>query len=314
MTPAAIARVAQFRRYMTIERNLSAHTDSNYARDLAALVKFCTEQKLEDWSAIDSQHIRLFAAHSHSKGLAGRSIQRRLSAVRSFFEFLVLETRVQDLARERPAEPINVKANPAIDVRAPKARRRLPETLDADQMASLLEIPAGDSFVTRDRAIMELLYSSGLRLAELVGLDVGGLNLPDRTVTVLGKGRKERIVPVGTEALAALRQWLTERVAMAKSGETALFIGRGGERLGRRAVQTRVAYWARRQGVSMRVYPHLFRHSFASHLLESGGDLRGVQELLGHADIATTQIYTHLDFQHLARIYDKTHPRARRKV
>jgi integrase/recombinase XerC len=314
MTPAAIARVAQFRRYMTIERNLSAHTDSNYARDLAALVKFCDGHKVEDWSAVDSQHIRLFAAHSHSKGLAGRSIQRRLSAVRSFFEFLVQETRVQELARERPTEPINVKSNPAIDVRAPKARRRLPETLDADQMASLLEIPAGDIFVTRDRAIMELLYSSGLRLAELVELDIAGLDLPDRTVRVRGKGDKTRIVPVGTEALSALRQWLKERVAIAKSGETALFVGRSGERLGRRAVQTRVAYWARRQGVSMRVYPHLFRHSFASHLLESGGDLRGVQELLGHADIATTQIYTHLDFQHLARIYDKTHPRARRKA
>jgi integrase/recombinase XerC len=314
MTPAALARVAQFRRYMTIERNLSAHTDSNYARDLAALVKFCDAHKLEDWSVVDSQHIRLFAAHSHAKGLAGRSIQRRLSAVRSFFEYLVKETRVQELARERPAELINVTRNPAIDVRAPKARRRLPETLDADQMASLLEIPAGDIFVTRDRAIMELLYSSGLRLAELVSLDLGGLDLPDRTVRVVGKGDKTRIVPVGTEAVNALQTWLKERVSIAKSGETALFVGRSGERLGRRAVQTRVAYWARRQGVSMRVYPHLFRHSFASHLLESGGDLRGVQELLGHADIATTQIYTHLDFQHLARIYDKTHPRARRKA
>jgi integrase/recombinase XerC len=314
MTPAAIARVAQFRRYMTTERNLSAHTDSNYARDLTALVKFCDERKLDDWSAIDSQHIRLFAAQSHAKGLGGRSIQRRLSAVRSFFEYLVQETRVQELAHERPAERINVKNNPVVDVRAPKARRRLPETLDADQMSSLLEIPAGDIFVTRDLAIMELLYSSGLRLAELVGLDVSGLNLPDRTVTVLGKGQKERIVPVGTEALHALRHWLTERAALAGSGESALFVSRSGTRLGRRAVQTRVAYWARRQGLSVRVYPHLFRHSFASHLLESGGDLRGVQELLGHADIATTQIYTHLDFQHLARIYDKTHPRARRKA
>jgi integrase/recombinase XerC len=314
MKAAAVDRVAQFRRYMTIERNLSAHTDSNYARDLAALIKFCDAQKVPDWSAVDSQHIRMFAAQSHAKGLAGRSIQRRLSAVRSFFEYLVHETRVQELARERPTDLINVKRNPAVDVRAPKARRRLPETLDADQMASLLEIPAGNVFVTRDRAIMELLYSSGLRLAELVGLNVDGLDLPDRTVTVLGKGRKERIVPVGTEARGALKQWLKERTGIAKSGETALFVGRGGERLSRRAVQARVAYWARRQGVTVRVYPHLFRHSFASHLLESGGDLRGVQELLGHADIATTQIYTHLDFQHLARIYDKTHPRARRKA
>jgi integrase/recombinase XerC len=285
---------------MTTERRLSAHTDSNYARDLAALVKFCDLHGLQDWSALDSQHIRLFAAHSHAKGLAPRSIQRRLSAVRGFYEFLMRETPI--------------KSNPAYEVRAPKAQRRLPETLDADQMGRLLEIPEGDIFVTRDRAIMELLYSSGLRLAELVGLDLGGLDLPDRTVRVTGKGDQARIVPVGKEAVMALEQWLKERVSIAKAGEMALFVARGGKRLGRRAVQTRVAYWARRQGVSMRVYPHLFRHSFASHLLESGGDLRGVQELLGHADISTTQIYTHLDFQHLARIYDKTHPRARRKA
>jgi integrase/recombinase XerC len=298
---------------MTTERRLSAHTDSNYARDLAALVKFCDVHGLQDWSAVDSQHIRTFAAHSHAKGLAPRSIQRRLSAVRGFFEFLVRESLAEQRAQRRPAGPADIKNNPANEVRAPKAQRRLPETLDADQMGRLLEIPAGDIFVTRDRAIMELLYSSGLRLAELVGLDVDGL-LADRTVRVLGKGKKERIVPVGTEATSALTQWLKERVSLAKPDETALFVGRSGERLGRRAVQTRVAYWARRQGVSMRVYPHLFRHSFASHLLESGGDLRGVQELLGHADIATTQIYTHLDFQHLARIYDKTHPRARKKA
>jgi integrase/recombinase XerC len=316
--PAALERVAQFRRYMTTERRLSAHTDSNYARDLAALVKFCDLHGLQDWSALDSQHIRSFAAHSHAKGLAPRSIQRRLSAVRGFFEFLVRESVIpqRSTSSERRSPPSHkaIKSNPAYEVRAPKAQRRLPETLDADQMGRLLEIPQGDLFVTRDRAIMELLYSSGLRLAELVGLDLGGLDLADRTVHVTGKGNKARIVPVGSEAVKALRLWLKERVSIARIGETALFVGRGGERLGRRAVQTRVAYWARRQGLSMRVYPHLFRHSFASHLLESGGDLRGVQELLGHADISTTQIYTHLDFQHLARIYDKTHPRARRKA
>ena len=187
MNPAAVERVAQFRRYMTVERNLSAHTDSNYARDLTALMKFCDDHKIDDWSVVDTQHIRLFAAYSHSKGLAGRSIQRRLSAVRSFFEYLVQETRVQELARQRPPDLINVKRNPAVEVRAPKSRRRLPETLDTDQMASLLEIPAGDIFVTRDRAIMELLYSSGLRLAELVDLDVDRLHLADCSVIVLGK-------------------------------------------------------------------------------------------------------------------------------
>ena len=291
---------------MTTERRLSAHTDSNYARDLRALVKYCDLHGLQDWSALDSQHLRSFAAHAHAKGLGPRSIQRRLSAVRSFFDFLLKK----GLAGDRGG----LKSNPAYEVRAPKGQKRLPETLDPDQMARLLEIPAGDVLVVRDRAIMELLYSSGLRLAELVGLDLGGLDLADRTVRVRGKGDKERIVPVGTEAAQALAQWLKERVGIARPDEMALFVGKNGERLGRRAVQTRVAYWARRQGVSLRVYPHLFRHSFATHLLESGGDLRGVQELLGHADIATTQIYTHLDFQHLARIYDKTHPRARKKA
>ena len=307
MTPAALEWVARFRRYMCSERRLAAHTDKSYARDLAALVKFCARTGVADWSALDPQHVRTFAAHSHAAGLSPRSIQRRLSAVRSFYAFLL---------REAPGSrgALRVSLNPAADVRAPKGARRLPNTLDADQMARLLQIPAGDRLTTRDRAIMELLYSSGLRLAELVGLDLNALDLKDRTVRVLGKGGKERIVPVGTEATAALVEWLKERASIAKPDEVALFVGRSGTRLGRRSVQDRVAYWARRQGVSVRVYPHLFRHSFATHLLESGGDLRGVQELLGHADIATTQIYTHLDFQHLARIYDKTHPRARKKA
>jgi integrase/recombinase XerC len=273
-------------------------------------VKYCDRTGLEVWSALDHQHIRTFAAHSHAGGLSPRSVQRRLSAVRSFYEFLIRENGTH----AHPDERSDVQRNPAHDVRAPKAARRLPETLDADQMARLLEIPPGDSFVTRDRAIMELLYSSGLRLAELVSLDVGCLDLADRMVRVLGKGQKSRIVPVGSVAVEVLRKWLQERGALAKPDETALFVGRGGKRLGPRAIQTRVAQWARRQGLSMHVYPHLFRHSFASHLLESSGELRGVQELLGHADISTTQIYTHLDFQHLARTYDKAHPRARRKV
>jgi integrase/recombinase XerC len=299
MTPAALEWVARFRRYMSSERRLSAHTDSNYARDLAALVKYCDRMALADWGALDSQHIRTFAAHAHAGGLSPRSVQRRLSAIRSFYDFLIRES--------------GVTRNPAHDVRAPKAAKRLPETLDPDQMARLLEIPPGDAFVTRDRAIMELLYSSGLRLAELVGLDVSDLDLADRTVRVLGKGRKARIVPVGSVAGDVLGKWLLERAALAKPDEPALFVGRGGKRLGPRAVQTRVAQWARRQGLSMHVYPHLFRHSFATHLLESSRELRGVQELLGHADISTTQVYTHLDFQHLARIYEASHPRARKK-
>ena len=315
MTPAALEWVARYRRHLLTERRLSPHTDSNYARDLAALVRFCDARGLQDWAALDSQHIRTFAAQSNAQGLAPRSIQRRLCAVRGFYAFLLREGTVS--RRQAGGAPRSsgkpVRLNPGLEVRAPKAQRRLPETLDVDQMARLLEVPAEDRFVTRDRAIMELLYSSGLRLAELVGLDVGGLDLADRTVTVLGKGGKTRIVPVGSHAAAALKQWLQERASIARPEETALFVGRSGARLGRRAIQVRVAYRARRQGLSTRVYPHLFRHSFATHLLESGGDLRGVQELLGHADIATTQIYTHLDFQHLARIYDAAHPRARRK-
>jgi integrase/recombinase XerC len=310
MTPAALEWVARFRRYMSSERQLSRHTDSNYSRDLAALVKFCDRTALQDWTALDSQHVRAFAAQSHARGLSPRSVQRRLSAVRSFYEFLLREN--QPRATGDPTPRSGVTGNPAYDVRAPKAAKRLPESLDPDQMARLLEIPPGDGFVTRDRAIMELLYSSGLRLAELVALDVESLR-PDRTVQVLGKGRKERIVPVGSVASEVLTKWLRERAAMAKPDEKALFVGRSGKRLGPRAVQTRVALWARRQGLEMHVYPHLFRHSFATHLLESSRELRGVQELLGHADISTTQVYTHLDFQHLARIYESSHPRARKK-
>jgi integrase/recombinase XerC len=310
MTPAALEWVARFRRYLSAERRLSPHTDAAYARDLAALVRFCDRQRLADWSALDSQHVRGFAAREHAAGLGPRSIQRRLSALRSFFEFLLREGA--GARRSGGAGGLaRVLANPAQGVRAPKAPRRLPPTLDADQMARLLQMPAGGGLTARDRAIMELLYSSGLRLAELVGLDLASIDLRDRTVQVLGKGRKSRIVPVGRYAVAALKEWLKERAALALTGENALFVGQGGRRLGPRAVQSRVKYWARRQGLNMHVHPHLFRHSFASHLLESSGELRGVQELLGHADIATTQIYTHLDFQHLARIYDATHPRAR---
>jgi integrase/recombinase XerC len=201
-----------------------------------------------------------------------------------------------------------------MDIRAPKAAKRLPGTLDVDQLNHLLDIPPDDALAVRDKAIMELFYSSGLRLDELVGLDSVELDLADRTVRVLGKGRKTRIVPVGRKAEAALRVWLRERPGLAATAETALFVGRNGSRLKHRAIQLRIAYWARRKGLPSHVHPHLFRHSFATHLLESSKDLRGVQELLGHADISTTQIYTHLDFAHLARTYDASHPRAKRKT
>ena len=316
MRSADIAWIERFRQYLMTERRCSPHTVAAYTRDLQALVSYCDRTGLESWTALDSGHLRSFAARLHAGGLGPRSIQRRLSAVRSFYEFLRREAHaLRSGAAERSdseSEVARIRSNPGQDVRAPKAARRLPQTLDADQMARLLEIPAGEPFATRDRAIMELLYSSGLRLAEIVGLDLGHLDLRDRTVHVLGKGSKARVVPVGRVAIRALEPWLVERAGLVRTGELALFVGRSGRRLGRRAIELRVAHWARRQGLAPNVYPHLFRHSFASHLLESGAELRGVQELLGHADIATTQIYTHLDFQHLARIYDATHPRARR--
>jgi integrase/recombinase XerC len=318
MTPAALAWIERFRRHLAVERRCSPHTVAAYTRDLQSLVSYCERTRLESWTAVDNGHLRSFAARLHAGGLGPRSIQRRLSAVRSFYEFLQTEAHVlrttaaRDVKSDVDRDVAGIRSNPGQDVRAPKAARRLPETLDADQMARLLEIPAGEPFAARDRAIMELLYSSGLRLAEIVGLDMASLDLRDRVVHVLGKGSKMRVVPVGRMALKALEEWMAERTGLARPDEQALFVGRSGRRLGRRAVELRVAYWARRQGLSTHVYPHLFRHSFASHLLESGAELRGVQELLGHADIATTQIYTHLDFQHLARIYDATHPRARR--
>jgi integrase/recombinase XerC len=287
-------------KHLRTERRLSPHTASNYARDLRALAEFATRSKLDSWRRIDSQHVRMFAARSHAGGLSPRSVQRRLSAVRGFFNYLV---------RERAAA-----SNPAMDIRAPKAGKRLPGTLDVDALNHLLDIPPENALAIRDRAIMELFYSSGLRLDELVGLDLQSLDLTDRMVRVLGKGSKTRIVPVGRKAVEAMREWLKTRGSVASPDETALFVGRNGERLKHRAIQLRIAYWAKRKGLPSHVHPHLFRHSFATHLLESSKDLRGVQELLGHADISTTQIYTHLDFAHLARTYDASHPRAKRKT
>jgi len=299
MQAAAVAWIGRYLGHLGTERRLSPHTESNYRRDLAALVAYCDREGIPGWKKLDNFHIRTFAAREHRDGLGPRSVQRRLSALRGFFNYLI---------RERVIE-----ANPAADIRAPKAPKRLPKTLDVDQVASLLERRAPDPLSRRDLAMMELLYSSGLRLAELAGLDVTDLDLADRTVRVTGKGSKTRILPVGKQAVAALRAWLADRAGFARGGSSALFVGRDGGRLGARAIQRRIGRWAQATGLGVPVHPHLFRHSFATHLLESSRDLRGVQELLGHADISTTQVYTHLDFQHLARIYDESHPRARRR-
>lgn len=300
MDDSALAWLPRFLAHLSVERRLSAHTDSSYKGDLQRFVGYCDRNAVPQWRLVDSQHVRMFAAAEFRRGSSPRTIQRRLSALRSFFNFLL---------RERA-----LGANPALDVQAPKARRRLPETIDADLMTRLLAFRTDTQLSVRDKAIMELFYSSGLRLSELVGLSENDIHLADRTVRVLGKGNKERIVPVGRFAIDAIARWLKERPTLAAASERALFVSSRGERLSARAVQKRVAGWAQRQGLGRHVHPHMLRHSFASHLLESSQDLRGVQELLGHSSMSTTQIYTHLDFQHLAKIYDAAHPRARRKA
>ena len=299
MQAKAAAWIGRYLAHLRTERRLSPHTEAAYRRDLDALVAYCESERIAGWKQIDNFHVRTFAAREHRDGLGPRSVQRRLSAVRGFFNFLIREKVIE--------------ANPAADIRAPKAAKRLPKTLDVDQVASLLERKPTDALTRRDHAMLELLYSSGLRLAELAGLDLPDLDLADRTVRVLGKGSKTRILPVGKQATAALRTWLGERSALVKDGGSALFVGQSGKRLGARAIQRRIGRWALKSGLNVPVHPHLLRHSFATHLLESSRDLRGVQELLGHADISTTQVYTHLDFQHLARIYDESHPRAKRR-
>ena len=291
------ADVDRFLDYLRVERNYSPQTIIRYRHDLTRLREFADEQTLPTWSALRGEQVRTFIAREHRRGASPPSLRTRLSACRSLFRFL--------------ARDGSVKINPADGVRAPKAPRKLPHVLDVDAMQSLVEIPTKTKDSIRDRAILELLYSSGLRVSELVGLRWGDLDLDDGSVRVVGKGSKTRIVPVGgkaREALASLRE--SDGV---ESSDEPVFRGRNGVAITAALVRQRVKHWAKERGIDRRVYPHLLRHSFASHMLESSGDLRAVQELLGHADIGTTQIYTHLDFQHLARVYDAAHPRAKRK-
>lgn len=287
--------LASYLSHLAFERGLSPLTRENYARDLSLLFELAGNTPLDQ---ILPSHIRRFVAALHSKGQSGKSIARRLSAWRGFFDFL---TRRHGFA-----------ANPCIGMRPPKSPKALPQALSIEQSVRLVDIKGGDELAQRDHAIFELFYSSGLRLAELVGLDVNGVELSDATVTVTGKGSKTRIVPVGGHAVAAIRRWLDLRATIAKPEEAALFVSRRGKRLTPRAVQYRIKTWALRQGVAGDVHPHTLRHSFATHVLQSSGDLRAVQEMLGHANISTTQVYTHLDFQHLAKVYDAAHPRARK--
>jgi integrase/recombinase XerC len=299
MGEEALQWLERFFAYLHNERRLSPHTLSNYHRDLQQLRRFCQQQAIAGWEGLDAFGVRRYVAWRHHQGLGGRSLQRELSAIRSFYNFLLREQVVG--------------SNPAVGVPAPKAEKRLPRALDVDQTGHLLAIDDASPLALRDRAMMELIYSSGLRLAELVSLDTDSIDSADATVRITGKGGKTRVVPVGRAALAAVGDWLKVRGQLAPLDEKALFVSQKGRRIAPRSVQQRLRQWAQKQGLPTRVHPHMLRHSFASHILESSGDLRAVQELLGHADIATTQIYTHLDFQHLARVYDQAHPRARKR-
>jgi len=291
--------LTKFFSHLEHERRLSPKTIINYQRDLKRVSAFCDARHLQHWPQLDIHQVRALVAQLHREGLQGSSIARLLSSVRSLFRYLLREEQVTH--------------NPAEGVSAPKLKRKLPKVLDADQVGRLLDIKGKDPLSIRDRAIMELMYSSGLRLAELVSLDLNDVDFPDALVRVIGKGSKTRVLPVGRFAVEALKDWLVQREGLAKPDELAIFVSRNGTRLTDRGIQQRMREWGIKQGLNAGVHPHRLRHSFASHLLESSGDLRAVQELLGHADIGTTQIYTHLDFQHLAQVYDAAHPRAKRK-
>ncbi len=299
MSPQAQQWFERFLQHLQHERRLSPNTLENYRRDLTRLQEYCDTTTITDWQLLDSHGVRGFVSWRHRKGAGGRTLQRELSALRSFYNFLLREKAVG--------------GNPGIGVPAPKVEKRLPKAMDVDQTGRLLDIHDASPLALRDKAILELFYSSGLRLAELLALDLDSIDRHDATVSVIGKGSKTRVVPVGRQALQALGVWLKVRGRFAAPEQQALFVSKEGKRLSPRNVQKRLRQWAAKQGLSTPVHPHMLRHSFASHILESSGDLRAVQELLGHADIATTQVYTHLDFQHLAKVYDQAHPRAHRR-
>jgi integrase/recombinase XerC len=287
-----------FLEHLRSERQVSPHTLDGYRRDLLKVLALCEKNAIAGWADLDTRSLRSFVARLHAQGQSSRSLARLLSAVRGFYQYLGRE----GLCRHDPAAGLS----------APKGERRLPRALDADRAAQLLDGAVEDDFIARrDQAMLELFYSSGLRLSELVGLDLDGLDLPAGLVRVRGKGNKARELPVGRKACEALEAWLPLR-ALSNPQDGAVFVGRQGRRLTPRAIQLRVREAGVRE-LGQHLHPHMLRHSFASHMLESSQDLRAVQELLGHADIATTQIYTHLDFQHLAKVYDGAHPRAKRK-
>ena len=289
-----------FIEFLRSEKQLSIHTQTNYQRDLQKFADYCQKFSIKSLDEIRSQHIRQMVAQLHRQGLGGKSLSRWLAAMRSFFEFAMRKGWA--------------KINPADAIQAPKSEKKLPKTLDVDQTAQFVSVQGDSVLALRDRALLELIYSSGLRLAEVVGLNLTDIDLRDAMVTVLGKGSKQRMLPIGTHAITALKEWLAQRKNFLKDEtEQAVFITQRGTRIAHRAVQARMQQLSIKQGMDTPVHPHMLRHSFASHMLESSGDLRLVQEMLGHANISTTQIYTHLDFQHLAKVYDSAHPRAQRK-
>ena len=299
MLAAAQNQLDDFFDYLRYERRNSPRTISAYQQDLKRLSSYCNRQDIENWSDVNNLLGRKWLASLHQHGLSGSSIQRILSGCRSFYRWLIREQ--------------HVSANPFDLLKAPRHPRKLPDTMDIDAVQQLVSLTGDDHLTVRDRAILELFYSSGLRLSELVSLDVGDIDFSAGEARVTGKGNKTRIVPVGRYAQMAIKQWLSVRPQIANETEQAIFVSRRGGRLATRSVEKRLKDWAIRQGISRNVHPHMLRHSFASHMLESSGDLRAVQELLGHQNISTTQRYTHLDFQHLAKVFDKAHPRAKRK-
>ena len=290
------AQLASFAQHIDTARNLSPLTTKNYLRDLSRLQSLLNDPAIATLSDIDTQHIRSALATLHKNGLSNASLQRWLSSVRTFFRYALQKKWLSN--------------NPADGLQAPTKAKKLPKLMDADQAIQLVSIEGDDWHSLRDRALLELLYSSGLRLAEIANVNIGDIHFGEATVRVTGKGDKTRIVPVGSCALEAIKRWLEVRSERALDNEKALFVSQQGRRISHRAIQQRVKLIAQQQGISQPIHPHMLRHSFASHMLESSGDLRGVQELLGHANLSTTQIYTHLDFQHLAKTYDKAHPRA----
>lgn len=293
------AELTSFLTYMRSEKQFSVHTQKNYQRDLEKFQVFCVQQSIHALDAVQVRHVRGAVALLHRQGLSGKSLQRWLSSLRSFFQFCIRRG--------------GLKVNPAEGIAAPKSPKKLPKTLDVDQTAQFVEV-AGNSFMAlRDRALLELIYSSGLRLAEVVSVNMADIEWADAMLTVTGKGKKTRSLPIGSAAMQALKEWLPMRAQYSQPSEHALFTTQRGSRISHRAVQVRLQQLSLQQGMDNPVHPHMLRHSFASHMLESSGDLRLVQEMLGHANISTTQVYTHLDFQHLAKVYDKAHPRALRK-